>query len=212
MATGYTETEKRLVFPPKELKIDGEDWYKTKQLMLGGYYPCHWDAGDEEYPIDYSYVGQLGLLGITNDEQADTPDLVLFTSRSAIPIADAVRGSFEEYGKPLPQLGIINCSERDQLPSSSGELRWKDEVKRLEALVDGIGNVTVVEQFVNKGYGIKYAKNILLYAGVDMARLRFMKGRWYHDIGSVSFDPITVTSGAAAGMRNIGRKSIARLG
>jgi hypothetical protein len=196
--------------PPQTLQHDGIDWHRTKQLMLGNYLPLHWNIvkDDNEAAIDYSYVGQLGLLGITSEQDAPVPDLVLFTSRSAIPVADAVRGSFEKYGIPVPKLGVINCNEHAQTEFLNNDKKRKKEIERLKSLGIENRNIVVVEQFYNHGHGIKYASNLLLHAGVDITLLRIMKGRWYHDIGSVSFDPVTVTSGVAKGMRDIGRMSI----
>jgi hypothetical protein len=198
---------------PYYLRIDGHEWLRTEQLMLGGSIPeCQFSDTIDGTRVDYSYVGQLGLLGLGEEKAIPAPDIVLFTARSAIPVADAVRGSFEVCGKPVPKLGVINCGGQAQIEHRADVLTEIREIKRLKSLVAGAEKVLVVEQFVHFGHGINHAKRLLLEAGVqEGTHIRFMEGRWYHDIGDLPFNSNKVTSDAKKGMKQIGRKAVTLL-
>lgn len=141
--------------------------------------------------------------------EAGHPDVYLFTHKSAIPVADSVRGYYEERGLEIPELGIVNTKENSgsnsdsRLPSYAYDRVLEREVASLSPLVEG-KKVAVVDQYIEYAHTIMKAVDITLQAGAASV-VRPVKAEWYHEAKMSDIDFEHVSSIHAAKMREIGR-------
>lgn len=144
------------------------------------------------------------------------PEAYLFTTHSAIPVADAFRGNFAERGQTLPQLGYIAANrymaryshgmDNLSLSATSALKQEKEtEIERLQLLYQGLKHVCVVEQYVNTGSTLMYALHLLEQAGID--HVSAIRGRWYLDAEKDDVDVSRLTSAHANFMHKAGAKS-----
>lgn len=161
---------------------------------------------------DSSFTSQMIQLSISPDEikrQLSPPEAIVFTSLSAIPIADAVRGYYDGLGLSRPLLSHITANRA--LAKRFASIRRlhtfqtpaeKAEISRLGSLFAGLQHVSVVEQYVDSGKTSLYAGRLLLAAGVEQVSV--VRGNWFNDARQLELDMPSLTSSHAGFMRSIG--------
>lgn len=125
---------------------------------------------------DFSLTRQLDELTCCEQYR---PDAYYFTVRSAIPIADVVRGFYAERRLDLPPLRPVHAN---WTLSRSGENSKEavEEQERLRLEVGDIEHAAIIDQFIDTGATITYASHLLLRSGVK--RVTAIPGCWYEDI------------------------------
>lgn len=174
---------------------------------------------------DGSLSRQLGGLHFApqsvHPSLASPPEVILMTAFSAIPVADAIRGFYEELDAITPLLGHIQASSATAhayysthgdpnyvaytLNGNHQHESFAAEVKRLKPLVEGSSHVTIVDQFVGSGKTITYGAQLLLNAGAK--KVSAIRGDWYVQAGRSDIDMSSISSRHAPFMASIGRKA-----
>ena len=148
---------------------------------------------------------QVGLLSFTDQIAKITrkgdPDCYLFTIKSAIPVADAVRGYYETIGRAQPPLGMIYVDHRDGFVRERANSM---EARRLQPLLQGLGRISIVEQFVCTGRTLAMARAIVHQANPQIKTDNFSRSNWYHDALAADIDYENMTSTHAEFMHSVG--------
>ncbi|MDB5176463.1 MAG: hypothetical protein JWN75_131 [Candidatus Saccharibacteria bacterium] len=136
-------------------------------------------------------------------------DIYLFTANSAVPVADSVRGYYEELGHEVPTLGSVKANSYNSRYRTAHNYNdvLKSEQERLAPIVEG-GRVTIVDQYVSQGLTLRFATRIAQEAGaisVDSTD----NAEWYTDASVVDakIDLDTLTSAHKDFMHKIGRSA-----
>jgi hypothetical protein len=137
------------------------------------------------------------------------PDAFFLTSRSAIPVADAIRGFYEARGLEEPLIAPVNSNKTmDYYHMRTGMKHPKiqREVQRLSDLMPSrVETATVVDQYVNRGNTIRLAGKMLQAAGIEI--ITGIQGRWYEDATSRNVNMTRLSSRYAHQMHEIGLKA-----
>jgi hypothetical protein len=155
--------------------------------------------GLDIYGVDTSLDTQLRTITALGK-----PDAYLFTADSAIPVADAIRGYYQELGDITPLTDYIEADRG--VSYHSGDYPWltdekEKELRRLSKCIKGMSHVCIVEQFVQRGITMQYAANLVHEAaGPDI--ISGIQGRWYIDAHDV--DKTNLTSPHKTRMQVIG--------
>ncbi len=172
--------------------------------------------GVSRYELDFSLGAQLDQLTAPG---AEAPEAYVFTAYSAIPIADAVRGYYEERGLPLPPFTYVNAnsshsyarynpgycqSTEAQIDTAAKNL--EAEAERMRETLPGVTSACIVEQYVSSGLTIRYAREILNRSGVE--KVSAVRGRWYDENAPHEVDLANVTSIHAKTMFAIGQAAV----
>lgn len=154
----------------------------------------------EDTPFsDFSFAGQAHLL--------DEADAVICTAYSAVPVADAVRGYFEERGEKPPYIGYVRTSFKPE----GGVYTPRDlesfnmETERMNKEIDGIHSAVIIDQLVCSRAAINVGRHVLLAAGASSVDQ--MTGRWYIQAYHPEVTLEKTTSTHAEFMREVGRKT-----
>jgi hypothetical protein len=163
---------------------------------------------------DTSFARQMAELVIGDL----APEAYLVTANSAIPVADSIRGFFEELGQTSPPIYPINANSEDSwsyyFPGEGHDTSrvYANEVKRLNCLLEGFDNVCVVDQYVFSGRTISFAAQMMRSAGVE-GNIGGIRGLWYNGISYQDIDHHNLCAGdpyVSAHMKAIGRKACQR--
>lgn len=171
--------------------------------------PAPYDP-DYAVPVESSFTGVMAYLRQFN------PDVFLFTHKSAIPIADSVRGYYEELGLAIPELGVVNTKEKDrtrELDFTNPHFikrRWDNispeviqrELKALRPVVDG-KKVAVIDQLTATRGTLKRANVLVGKAGASAVILPY-EANWYDEALDDDVNVTELTSVHAEHMRKIG--------
>ena len=177
--------------------LSKEDYGKIERLMVRGYHP------DSLPTLAFGDIVQTlrGLYG------ADMTWGV--TVRSAVPLADALRGFYEEAYGEAPRIIPINADmEKAWSPKEVRQQLVQDEASRLaDTYAIGRGTtVAVLDQFQGNGRTAQLATEMVAGTGATAARNYPDKVRWYNNvIGSI--DVGRVTSTHAEFMTHVGRRA-----
>lgn len=125
---------------------------------------------------DFSLTRQLNELTLS---EQDRPDAYYFTVRSAVPIADAVRGYYSARHLDLPSLRPVYANWRFSRSGLASKEATEEE-ERLRQEVADVQHAAVIDQYVATGTTITYASQLLLRSGVP--RVTAIPGHWYDDI------------------------------
>lgn len=161
------------------------------------------DDGFYVRPTERSFAGNMRVMR----EEAD-PEVFLFTHKSSIPLADSVRGYYEELGLPVPDFGIINTKDIegfDKTSEGASAEVFEREVPKITGLVQGC-RVAVLDQFLFSLATISRASHIAAEAGAVQV-VRPDSARWYHDAELADIDFEDISSVHRERMRAIGRAS-----
>lgn len=135
--------------------------------------------------FDISLARQL------SEVSQQAPSAFLFTAKSAIPVADAVRGYYEAKGIEAPLLSSIK-------PSKSHH-----EARRLNRL-NLSGHVVIVEQFISTGRTFRGVSELALELGAQA--ISVIRGDWYEDARNSTVKVTDLTSIFKEGMYSIGQR------
>lgn len=144
------------------------------------------------------------------DFLASDPDVYLFTANSAIPVADSVRGVYDEIGGTMPEMRPIFANSRLSASPNRLDVQFIEyEVERLKSELSGSRTV-VIDQYTDSGRTIRLAEAMLFRAGVMNVGSTHLT-KWYEeaDVGDLKCDGMT--SGHATLMRSIGRTAGRRI-
>jgi len=184
---------------PKELDV--ENMGLIRRLMVG----------DEEYPgrlydpkCYYRYrtlTQQLHQLGII--EGALDIDAIFLTHKSAVPLADAVRGAYAAAGLDTPHLNYINSNHSSRQRYLQDPQSREEEVARLQESCGVNGKAVIVDQYYYTGDSLTYSYRLLRDAGFEY--VGEVSGCWYENAGQARVDLNNMTSNFADELREIGR-------
>jgi|GEM_PF-3018466 len=161
-------------------------------------------------PPEVSFAGVMAYL-----TEREAPDVILLTHKSAIPVADSVRAYYEELGRAVPDLGVVNTKEED--PNLAYEWRpyrgnvrtnvvsqqvLDRETKVLRPLVEG-KKVAIIDQYIESMTTLLRADTIAHASGASFVN-RPSRTNWYHDALLADIDVEGISSIHAEQMRNIG--------
>ena len=137
------------------------------------------------------------------------PDVVWgVTVRSAVPLADAVRGFYEGYGG-LPRIVPIYANRVKAYSGSEKRLEWiqleADRLSREHGIGAGV-TVAVLDQFQGSGLTTDLAGEMAAATGARAVHNYPEKVRWYAETTG-AIDVNTLTSRHAEFMRKVGRKA-----
>ncbi len=108
------------------------------------------------------------------------PDGLIFTAKSAIPIADVYRGIFDSLGIERPKIGYVDpCA-------------WtRPDITRLSTLLDGMKKAIVVDEYVDSGTTLENARRLVAKSGIQ--EIGCVIGRWYHSARGqdIIYDDVT---------------------
>lgn len=139
----------------------------------------------------------------------DSQGAFIVTANSAIPVADSIRGFYDELGQPCPQIGFVKADRANYTRHHYGYERmrsnFENERTRLSSQLDGIDTVCVVEEWVMRGATLTYAAEILRAAGLET--ILGMRGRWYHNVDPSKVSVEGITSVYRRKMHQIGTKA-----
>lgn len=136
------------------------------------------------------------------------PDVMLFTMHSAIPLADSVRGYYEELGQESPQLAYIRANRYLSDPTTTVQNGYVQrtidaETTRMRQKFDGTTSV-IFDQFIASGMTIRLAETILQRAGVGVLA-KTDAAQWYEHTYPSDVNRRHMTSAHAPFMKEVGR-------
>lgn len=167
------------------------------------------------HPYDISFLRQIGdidggRLGL------GAPDAYAVTLRSAVPVADTLRGFFEAGERECPPLLGLETNKaastnfyRDAKSLTAAQ---DAHVAELTARFGGADHICIVEQFVSTGQTLGFGAHMLGLAGVK--RVSAIRGSWYHETQNHTVDVDGLTSyhgDQQAFMRGVGRLAAKKL-
>lgn len=139
------------------------------------------------------------------------PDAIVFTMYSAIPVADSVRGYYEEKGLQLPVLARVRANTALSSPKTTEmnggyvQTTIDFETRRLASELSG-ARVCVFDQFVSSGGTLHLAKHILQLAGATVLGSTD-EAQWYEHTYRQDIKRKDITSIHAGFMRSVGRRA-----
>lgn len=163
-------------------------------------------------PMFMSWTGQGNLPrtfhGLINELTArgtPEPDAYILTAYSAIPLADAFRGYYQELGVDTPLITYVHASSSQRNKSIDPNV-FDHEVARLQEELKDCDSPCIVDEYTNRGITISRAIKIIAASG-NYASIHTIEGQWYHNASRVGIDLGQVSSTHASFMHEIGRKA-----
>lgn len=158
---------------------------------------------------DTSFARQIDDIDVGNVGPG-VPDAYAVTLNSAVPVADSVRGYYEELGRDCPPIFGLHANSHHASYFYIFRRGLAHEhsmhVKELEARFRGAANICIIDQNIATGRTMSYGAHLLSLAGVEL--VTGIRGKWYEGIRPNDVDLTTLTSTDAyerAFMNNIGR-------
>lgn len=152
----------------------------------------------------FSLAHKLGLLGL--DGRVPVPDAIAFTIKTAVPIADVIRGVFDTAGLDTPHLFGIHAnhlmSSLERI-SHNAAPEVDEEVARIASLRESRRNVVVIDEFQHSGNTLNLAVKILDEAGYDTCTP--IAGMWYQNVWPEDQRLEELSSAYSSKMQRIGR-------
>jgi hypothetical protein len=129
------------------------------------------------------------------------PEAYLVTAYSAIPIADSIRGFYEELGidQPLVDYVLAPKGLSRFVIARAERLRLKNLLKEIT------GKVCVVDEYTVTGQTVARSRKSLIGAGISETDVVSIKGKWYHSALRHDLQVDQVTSVHRDYMNSIGR-------
>lgn len=140
-----------------------------------------------------------------------SPDVILFTANSAIPVADSVRGWHDAMGTDLPEFsyvdsnGVLTCPTETAIDTLEEAI--DSEAKRLGAAYAG-ASVAIIDQYIHSGNTLRVAKAMAERAGMLCVGAT-SEVRWFNHAQGKT-DRNIMSSGHAEFMRDVGMRAIER--
>jgi len=135
------------------------------------------------------------------------PEVFALTANSAVPVADAIRGWYDEIGEEQPELTYVRANRDLTQENLSLEEQnvVEQDIKRLEREYAD-ARAVIIDQFVCSAKTLNLATCMLGRAGL-MVMDGTHEARWYnHAFGDI--DLTNMTSEHAPFMRWIGREAV----
>lgn len=190
----------------------GERWWdddSIPEILRSKNYPAverQMLFGDNEDGESFTFRAQIDEAVRSNPH----PLTFFLTANSAIPIADTLRGYYNELGLCYPGIFYIEANKlmvRHALDmEEDGKIQpcLTEEIDRLTSIAKEnlIERACVIDQFVATGRSLKLATWMLKCAGVP--NITSMPGNWYHDAHPRNIDKDNMTSTHANKMHEIG--------
>lgn len=141
-----------------------------------------------------------------NFRSTHLPDAYALTAKSAIPVADAIRGYHDELGLSEPILTAVNANSATarSLDTKQADAIFM-EACRIEAVVRG-NTIALIDQFVGLGKTLELGRSMLRCAGARGIRSD-ENVRWYDQAEPADIDCVNLTSEHADFMHEIGEKA-----
>ncbi len=171
--------------------------------------------------FDRTFVRQMNSLYRSTDglEGLLPPSAIVVTANSAVPVADAVRGFYEEVGETTPLIIYIKAdsfnglelhtveeiNQRAAIKASQLGRPFKKEVRRLTPILEGVDHVCLIDQYVSSGDTLRYASLVLKQAGVKIVSA--IRGNWYEGAMKKDIDLQSVSSIHSRFMYRVGALS-----
>ncbi len=141
------------------------------------------------------------------------PDVIFFTANSAVPVADSVRGYYEELGMRSPELAYITANshlsdvDTMKLPPARWMAQRKidTEIKRLNAEYRDSRSI-IFDQFVETGGTLDLAESMLAQAGIHNL-LSTRNAHFYREARNGEIDKKHMTSSHRKFMQGVGQKA-----
>lgn len=132
------------------------------------------------------------------------PTAILVTDKSAVPLADTLRGVYDELGLEHPVISYVRIPKPDWRGRPP---RWLTaESARLAGVLDGAAErVYIADQVVGTGTTLERASELVTNIGGTTAG--YLKGDWYHNANRSDLDYAGVTSVHAEFMYSLGQKA-----
>ncbi len=148
-----------------------------------------------------------GLIDELTALEKPAPDIYVLTAYSAIPLADALRGYYEELGLDTPYITYINAfSHRNSNRLKLSAMMRKTEVERLEVVLSESSAPCVVDEYKNSGNTVYFAREMISDSG-EFETIHTIEGQWYHGAYKDDINLQEMTSSHAAFMYETGRKA-----
>ena len=178
--------------------ISDETLVDIKNIMLGRV------SIDGCNPNVYSLMHRMEIFGLGSDDST-VPDVIAVTLNTAVPVADAVRGMYEEAGVSTPPIiGIRANREKAFIHKIAPDApEVKIEYERIARLTKGSKTSVIIDEFIDNGDTSRYAQTLMLRAGFETCSI--VAGKWYQYISSSELDVPNLTSSYAKFMNEIGR-------
>ena len=164
----------------------------------------HEEGDDHKLTISAAYAGGLSITSIIDDMDSidftlipQLTETVLFTAYSAIPMADLVRGFYDELGLLVPQVDRIWVH-----PSNTEKPIPCVEADRLITKVKG-KYVAVLDQYVSTGQTLQNAVNGAYVTGAESVMP--IGGKWYHQADKTMLKVDATSSKLSSELDQIGR-------
>lgn len=148
------------------------------------------------------------------------PDALVFTEKSAIPLADTFRGIFSKLEIEIPLITTVNPKWTDEngvthkfsifenkifknIPKHQED--FYNNATELKTKLKGAEKIAVVDQFIATGSTLEISRLLLEEAGIRKENIIPVGGQWYEGLHHiVKLDLINVTSSLSSEMLNIG--------
>jgi hypothetical protein len=140
------------------------------------------------------------------------PDAVFLTARSAIPVADSIRGYCDKRGIGTPPLYYIKSNmdlshavfSKNDYHCEDHEEQIRAEVRRIRLHAYFVKTAVIVDQYVHKGHTLRLARRMLRQAGITPLASTG-EARWYEQAHLSLVDVEHMTSDASEIMYEIGQ-------
>lgn len=147
--------------------------------------------------VDMSFARQIHDVTaradvVTGGYVTSSPDLFLLTLRSAVPLADAIRGYYEKYGYEPPDITYIKVPKTGNYEEFKKEC--EKEIDRLTPIVSSTTHTCIVDQFVATGNTLKQSVALANQAAGNSLSGTVIRGDWYgqaNNIGPLSIENMT---------------------
>lgn len=160
---------------------------------------------------DTSFERQMDDLHTVGFVVQSLPKMYAVTRNSAVPVADAIRGYYEQLQQDCPPIIGIDANSIDGFRFFHGEKQRHLTAKQREHIaqlaLNGTANahVCIVDQFVASGRTIAVGAEMLYSSGAG--QVSAIRGKWYTEALKPPnrADRFTLTSKHAPFMRDIGK-------
>lgn len=176
---------------------DGESLISVRYLMINRSPVQDFRSN----PIKTTLLSQLGVLLAPSGAPKPEIEYIGFTYRSAIPVADAIRGVYDGIGFKCPPLFYVRCNKYFRQEDESGRSR-QAEIARLSRVLEVGAKTVIIDQFVSSGQTLAYASGVVEEA--TLVAPDTITGKWYGDATHIDVDTSLMTSPVAAQMHQIG--------
>lgn len=132
------------------------------------------------------------------------PEAYLLTARSAVPLADTIRGYYDALDQDIPPLHYVRANTTTSRDDRQREITIEREVSRLN-VIKGIGSVCVIDQWKYSGRSLKMAHDIA--TRLEIRAVHLIAGSWYSETYRDDVNLEYMTSAHSELMYSIGQRA-----